>query len=53
MNQEIATELLRDAQLIVDVAENGKIAIDMVRQSHYDAVLMDMQMPVMDGITAT
>ncbi len=53
INQEMATELLRDAGFIVDVAENGQIALDKVRAADYDIVLMDMQMPVMDGLTAT
>ncbi|MDO8948140.1 MAG: PAS domain S-box protein [Desulfocapsaceae bacterium] len=53
LNQEVATELLRDAGFIVDLAENGQIALDKVRAADYDLVLMDMQMPVMDGVTAT
>jgi two-component system sensor histidine kinase/response regulator len=53
LNQEVATELLRDAGLIVDVAGNGEIAVQKVKEAAYDIVLMDMQMPVMDGITAT
>ncbi|MDD2844392.1 MAG: PAS domain S-box protein [Rhodoferax sp.] len=53
LNQEVATELLRDAGFIVDVAENGEIAVQKVKQASFDLVLMDMQMPVMDGLTAT
>jgi len=53
LNQEVATELLRDAGFIVDLAENGEIAVRKVQESAYDIVLMDMQMPVMDGIMAT
>ncbi len=53
LNQEVATELLRDAGFSVDVAENGQVALDRVRAAPYDVVLMDMQMPVMDGVTAT
>ena len=57
INQEVATELLQQAGFLVDVAENGAIALDMVirqnRDAGYAIVLMDMQMPVMDGITAT
>jgi two-component system sensor histidine kinase/response regulator len=49
----VARELLEDAGLVVDVADNGQIALDMVRRAFYDLVFMDMQMPVMDGITAT
>ncbi|MDO8311762.1 MAG: response regulator [Sideroxyarcus sp.] len=53
LNQEVATELLRDAGFVIDLAENGQIALDKVRAAEYDIVLMDMQMPVMDGVTAT
>ncbi|KWT92812.1 response regulator [Candidatus Magnetominusculus xianensis] len=53
LNQEVATELLRDAGFIVEVADNGQIAVDMVQAAPYDIVLMDMQMPVMDGVTAS
>ncbi|HWR31584.1 MAG TPA: response regulator [Negativicutes bacterium] len=53
MNQELATELLQYAGFAVDLAENGQIALDKVRANDYDIVLMDMQMPVMDGLTAT
>ena len=53
LNQEVAMELLRDAGFIVDLAENGQIALDKVSAADYDIVLMDMQMPVMDGIVAT
>jgi PAS domain S-box-containing protein len=53
LNQEVATELLRDAGFIVDIAENGQVALDRIRTADYAIVLMDMQMPVMDGLTAT
>nr|WP_311221573.1 MULTISPECIES: response regulator [unclassified Acidovorax] len=53
LNQLVATELLRDAGLRVDLAANGQIALDRIARQRYDAVLMDMQMPVMDGETAT
>ena len=53
INQQVATELLKSAGYIVDVAENGQIALDMLDKAKYDAVLMDIQMPVMDGLTAT
>ena len=53
LNQEVATELLRGAGLLVDVADNGQIAVDKVQSAAYDIVLMDMQMPVMDGLSAT
>jgi len=53
LNQEVAIDLLRDAGFIVDLAENGEIAVRMVATAAYDIVLMDIQMPVMDGLTAT
>jgi PAS domain S-box-containing protein len=53
INQEVAIGLLEDAELFVDLAENGADAVRMVRENDYDIVLMDMQMPVMDGIEAT
>jgi len=53
LNQEVASELLKDAGFLVDVAENGEVAIASIGRQHYDLVLMDMQMPVMDGVTAT
>ena len=53
LNQEVATELLRSGGLVVDVADNGQIAVEKVQAATYDIVLMDMQMPVMDGVTAT
>ena len=53
LNQEVATAMLTDAGLLVELAENGQIAVEMVRARPYDIVLMDMQMPVMDGTTAT
>jgi two-component system sensor histidine kinase/response regulator len=52
-NQQIACELLADAGFKVDVAENGRKSIEMLDKRTYDIVLMDMQMPVMDGTTAT
>jgi two-component system, sensor histidine kinase and response regulator len=53
INQLIASELLRDAGLVVDIAENGEVALERLARGGYDLVLMDMQMPVMDGVTAT
>ena len=52
-NQEVALGLLKDANMSIDVAQNGEVAVRMVGAKKYDAVLMDMQMPVMDGIQAT
>ena len=53
LNQEVATELLREAGFVVELAFNGEIALNKIRATEYDIVLMDMQMPVMDGLTAT
>ena len=53
INQQIACELLTDAGFVVELAENGLIALEMAQRGSYDLVLMDMQMPVMDGLTAT
>jgi PleD family two-component response regulator len=52
INQEVAIGQLEDAEIDVDLAENGEIAVRMVQEKEYDLVLMDMQMPVMDGIEA-
>ena len=55
INLEIAQMLLTDAGFLVETAENGQIAVDMVRASapgYYDIILMDIQMPQMDGYTA-
>ena len=53
LNQQVAMELLTDAGFQVDLAKNGKIAVELAARHSFDAVLMDMQMPVMDGETAT
>jgi len=53
LNRQVAAELLDALGLVVDTAENGAEAIDQVHQQTYDVVLMDMQMPVMDGLSAT
>ncbi|MGZ3822777.1 MAG: response regulator, partial [Mucilaginibacter sp.] len=47
------TQLLEGWNLRVDVAENGQLAVDSLMQKEYDLVLMDLQMPIMDGYTAT
>ena len=52
-NQELASDLLDRAQIVVRVANNGREAIDMLARERFDAVLMDCQMPVMDGYAAT
>jgi len=53
INQEVAMGQLEDADVFVDLAENGEEAIRLIEKNDYDAVLMDMQMPVMDGVAAT
>jgi len=53
INREVASELLRGVGLTVETVENGQQAVDRVREHDYDLILMDMQMPVMDGLQAT
>ena len=53
VNQEVARELLRRAGLQVDTAADGAEALAKLRALHYDVVLMDVQMPGMDGLSAT
>jgi CheY-like chemotaxis protein len=53
VNQELALEILQDGGLRVDVANNGAEAVEKVMKTDYDGVLMDCQMPIMDGFEAT
>jgi two-component system, sensor histidine kinase and response regulator len=53
INREIASMMLQDARLAVDTAADGALAIEQVRHKRYDLILMDMQMPNMDGLAAT
>ena len=53
INREVALELLHSVDLTVDTAENGQDALEKIRANTYALVLMDVQMPVMDGLTAT
>jgi CheY-like chemotaxis protein len=53
VNQKLAVALLEKGGHSVVVAENGEIAVDLVAKQEFDVVLMDVQMPVMDGIDAT
>jgi len=53
LNQQVASEILEQAGFIVDIAIHGQEALDMLESRAYDCVLMDVQMPVMDGYTAT
>jgi two-component system sensor histidine kinase/response regulator len=53
VNQEVAVDLLKGAGLEVETADNGRIAVAKVGGNCFDLVLMDMQMPVLDGLEAT
>ncbi|MBF0265201.1 MAG: response regulator [Gammaproteobacteria bacterium] len=53
INQELASELLQMNGMLVETANNGQEAIDLLATQSFDGVLMDCQMPVMDGFTAT
>jgi len=53
INREIAWALLDDAGLHVDQAENGREAVQLAEQKHFDLILMDMQMPELNGVDAT
>lgn len=53
INQQVAQEILEDAGMIVEIANNGRQAIERVASANFDVVLMDIQMPEMDGYEAT
>ncbi|MDC8757774.1 response regulator [Janthinobacterium fluminis] len=53
VNQEVAQQILSDAGVRVDIASNGAMALAKIAVNDYDGVLMDCQMPVMDGYDAT
>ena len=52
-NQLVAKELLLTMNTKVTIADNGQRAIDILAEQEFDVVLMDIQMPIMDGLTAT
>ena len=56
LNQEIAATILEEAGFVVEIAEDGTVAVDKMKSAHqgqYDLILMDIQMPKMDGYEAT
>lgn len=53
INRQLAQELLQQAGLVVTLAHNGQEAVDLVERVHFDAVLMDIHMPIMGGFEAT
>ena len=53
VNQEVSLGLLENVGLSVELAEDGGAAVAMARRSHYDLIMMDMQMPQMNGLEAT
>jgi len=52
-NQKITQLILQKAGYQVDIVENGQQAVETCQQNHYDLILMDIQMPIMDGYEAT
>ena len=52
VNQEVTLEILQCAGLITDLAENGEQAIALANKNEYDLILLDVQMPIMDGLEA-
>ncbi|RMH66670.1 MAG: hybrid sensor histidine kinase/response regulator, partial [Calditrichaeota bacterium] len=53
INQKVARRLFKKLNLTIDIAENGKNALEIIQQKQYDIVFMDIQMPEMDGHEAT
>jgi CheY-like chemotaxis protein len=53
MNQLLATKMFKKIGYIIEIANNGKEAVEMTSQNNYDLVFMDIHMPEMDGIEAT
>jgi CheY-like chemotaxis protein len=52
-NVLVAKKMMQNWEIVIDLAENGKIALDKVLSNQYDVILMDLQMPIMDGLTAS
>jgi len=53
VNQKIVSKYLAKWEAGTEIAENGKVAVEMVAKNHYDVVLMDLHMPEMSGYEAT
>lgn len=53
LNQKFAVAVLRMSGYTADIAENGQVGVGLYEANEYDVVLMDIQMPIMDGIKAT
>jgi CheY-like chemotaxis protein len=53
LNQILATAMLKNWGAEVTIAANGKIAVETMEKENFDVILMDIQMPIMDGLTAT
>lgn len=53
LNQQVATEVLESIGVSVDIASNGQRALEKIKNKEYDLILMDIQMPIMDGLEAT
>ncbi|MES2515992.1 MAG: response regulator [Bacteroidota bacterium] len=53
LNQKLAADLLLNEGFNIDIAENGQVALDRLKEKQYDVILMDIQMPVLDGYQAT
>ena len=52
INQEVSRGLLEEVGLVVDLAEDGVVAVNMAKATNYALILMDMQMPILDGVAA-
>lgn len=53
INQKLISKIIKDQNLLLDIVENGKEAIEKHEVNNYTLILMDLQMPIMDGLTAT